>query len=445
MKSGFVCSECGYSSPKWLGRCPSCGKWDTFKEIRAVKGKHSTSERQSPLSLHDIKIRKGERHKTNIDEFDRVLGGGITKGSLVLLGGEPGIGKSTLILQVAKNLVKQGIKILYVSGEESPYQIKMRANRMGIKDEGVFVLSETDIERIHEETDETSPGLLIIDSIQTMYTPDIDSTAGSVSQVRECTQRLLKIAKNKDLSVFIIGHVTKVGAIAGPRMLEHIVDTVLYLEGDRNHYFRILRAVKNRFGSTNEIGVFEMEEKGLKQIKDPSMLFIKEEGVCVPGTSISCVLEGSRAFLVEIQALTSPTYYGYPQRVSSGIDQRRLSMLLAILEKKLGIPVSNQDVFLNVVGGLKVEERSCDLAVISSIASSLKDFNISEKLLVLGEVGLTGEVRAVPRIKKRIMEAKKLGFKTAIIPVSRIRNDTSIEIKEVRWVRDAIKYIKDES
>ncbi|MCK4255567.1 DNA repair protein RadA, partial [candidate division WOR-3 bacterium] len=425
MKSGFVCSECGYSSPKWLGRCPSCGKWDTFKEIRAVKGKHSTSERQSPLSLHDIKIRKGERHKTNIDEFDRVLGGGITKGSLVLLGGEPGIGKSTLILQVAKNLVKQGIKILYVSGEESPYQIKMRANRMGIKDEGVFVLSETDIERIHEETDETSPGLLIIDSIQTMYTPDIDSTAGSVSQVRECTQRLLKIAKNKDLSVFIIGHVTKVGAIAGPRMLEHIVDTVLYLEGDRNHYFRILRAVKNRFGSTNEIGVFEMEEKGLKQIKDPSMLFIKEEGVCVPGTSISCVLEGSRAFLVEIQALTSPTYYGYPQRVSSGIDQRRLSMLLAILEKKLGIPVSNQDVFLNVVGGLKVEERSCDLAVISSIASSLKDFNISEKLLVLGEVGLTGEVRAVPRIKKRIMEAKKLGFKTAIIPVSRIRNDTS--------------------
>ncbi|MCK4328941.1 DNA repair protein RadA [candidate division WOR-3 bacterium] len=445
MKSGFVCSECGYSSPKWLGRCPSCGKWDTFKEIRAVKGKHSTFERQPTLSLHDIKIRKGERHKTNIDEFDRVLGGGITKGSLVLLGGEPGIGKSTLILQVAKNLVKQGIKILYVSGEESPYQIKMRADRMGIKDEGVFVLSETDIERIHEETDETSPGLLIIDSIQTMYTPDIDSTAGSVSQVRECTQRLLKIAKNKDLSVFIIGHVTKVGAIAGPRMLEHIVDTVLYLEGDRNHYFRILRAVKNRFGSTNEIGVFEMEEKGLKQIKDPSMLFIKEEGVCVPGTSISCVLEGSRAFLVEIQALTSPTYYGYPQRVSSGIDQRRLSMLLAILEKKLGIPVSNQDVFLNVVGGLKVEERSCDLAVISSIASSLKDFNISEKLLVLGEVGLTGEVRAVPRIKKRIMEAKKLGFKTAIIPVSRIRNDTSMELKEVRWVRDAIKYIKDES
>ncbi len=445
MKSGFVCSECGYSSPKWLGRCPSCGKWDTFKEIRAVKGKHSTFERQPTLSLHDIKIRKGERHKTNIDEFDRVLGGGITKGSLVLLGGEPGIGKSTLILQVAKNLVKQGIKILYVSGEESPYQIKMRADRMGIKDEGVFVLSETDIERIHEETDETSPGLLIIDSIQTMYTPDIDSTAGSVSQVRECTQRLLKIAKNKDLSVFIIGHVTKVGAIAGPRMLEHIVDTVLYLEGDRNHYFRILRAVKNRFGSTNEIGVFEMEEKGLKQIKDPSMLFIKEEGVCVPGTSISCVLEGSRAFLVEIQALTSPTYYGYPQRVSSGIDQRRLSMLLAILEKKLGIPVSNQDVFLNVVGGLKVEERSCDLAVISSIASSLKDFNISQKLLVLGEVGLTGEVRAVPRIKKRIMEAKKLGFKTAIIPVSGIRNETSMEIKEVRWVRDAIKYIKDES
>ncbi|MCK4595239.1 DNA repair protein RadA [candidate division WOR-3 bacterium] len=445
MKSGFVCSECDYSSPKWIGRCPSCGKWDTFKEIRAVKGKHSTFERQPTLSLHDIKIRKGERHKTNIDEFDRVLGGGITKGSLVLLGGEPGIGKSTLILQVAKNLVKQGIKILYVSGEESPYQIKMRADRMGIKDEGVFVLSETDIERIHEETDETSPGLLIIDSIQTMYTPDIDSTAGSVSQVRECTQRLLKIAKNKDLSVFIIGHVTKVGAIAGPRMLEHIVDTVLYLEGDRNHYFRILRAVKNRFGSTNEIGVFEMEEKGLKQIKDPSMLFIKEEGVCVPGTSISCVLEGSRAFLIEIQALTSPTYYGYPQRVSSGIDQRRLSMLLAILEKKLGIPVSNQDVFLNVVGGLKVEERSCDLAVISSIASSLKDFNISQKLLVLGEVGLTGEVRAVPRIKKRIMEAKKLGFKTAIIPVSRIRNDTSMEIKEVRWVRDAIKYIKDES
>jgi DNA repair protein RadA/Sms len=425
-----------------MGRCPSCGKWNTFREVKPVKRDTRTFERYPPMSLREIKSRKGERLKTNISEFDRVLGGGVVKGSLVLLGGEPGIGKSTLILQAAKNLAREGAKILYVSGEESPYQIKLRAERMGIDDERILVLSETDIEGIEEEASEIVPGLLIIDSIQTMYCPDVESSPGSVTQVKTCTQKLLKLAKNGDMSIFIVGHVTKGGAIAGPRTFEHMVDTVLYLEGDRNHYFRILRAAKNRFGSTNEIGVFEMEEKGLKEIKDPSMLFLMGGNESTPGTSVSCVLEGTRAFLVEIQALTSPTYYGYPQRVSSGIDLRRLAMLLAVVEKKLGLPVSNQDVFINIVGGLKIEERACDLAVLSSIASSLKGFRIPKKLLILGEVGLSGEVRAVPRIEKRIKEGEKLGFETAIIPKSRSRPRTSIKVKEVNWAVDVIEYIK---
>ncbi|MDO9576204.1 MAG: DNA repair protein RadA [bacterium] len=442
MKSNFVCSECGYTSPKWMGRCPSCGEWNTFKEVKPVKSDTHIFERHPPISLQKIKSSEGERLKTNISEFDRVLGGGVVKGSLVLLGGEPGIGKSTLILQAAQNLAKEGVKVLSVSGEESPYQIKVRAKWMGADDEKILVLSEIDIEIIEEEANEMVPGLLIIDSIQSMYCSNVESSPGSVTQVKECTQRLLKIAKNGDMSIFVVGHVTKGGAIAGPRTLEHMVDTVLYLEGDRNYYFRILRAAKNRFGSTNEIGVFEMQEKGLKEIKDPSMLFLMGGNESTPGTSISCVLEGTRAFLVEIQALTSPTYYGYPQRVSGGIDSRRLSMLLAVVEKKLGFPVSNKDVFLNIVGGLKIEERACDLAVLASIASSLKGFRIPKKMLIIGEVGLTGEVRAVARLEKRIKEAEKLGFETAIIPKSRTKLTTSIELKEVNWVLNAIEYIK---
>ncbi len=442
MKSGFVCSECGYSSLKWMGRCPSCGSWDTFKEIKPSKKDTHIFERHPPIPLREIKSGAEERLKTNMVEFDRVLGGGVVKGSLVLLGGEPGIGKSTLILQAAKNLAKEGNKILYVSGEESPYQIKLRAERMEIEGEKILILSETDIETIEEEVNEIVPNLLIIDSIQTMYCPNVDSSPGSVTQVKECTQRLLKLAKNGDMSVFVVGHVTKGGAIAGPRTLEHMVDTVLYLEGDRNFYFRILRAAKNRFGSTNEIGVFEMQERGLKEIKDPSMLFLMSGSESTPGTSISCVLEGSRAFLVEIQVLTSPVHYGYPQRVSSSIDSRRLSMLLAIAEKKLRLSVSNQDVFLNIVGGLRIEERACDLAVLASIASSLKGFKIPKKLLIIGEVGLSGEVRAVPRVEKRIKEAEKLGFETAIIPKSRARPKTSIKLKEVTWIADVIEYIK---
>lgn len=442
MKSGFVCSECGYSSLKWMGRCPSCGSWDTFKEIKPSKKDTHIFERRPPIPLREIKSGAEERLKTNMVEFDRVLGGGVVKGSLVLLGGEPGIGKSTLILQAAKNLAKEGDKILYVSGEESPYQIKLRAERMEIEGEKILILSETDIETIEEEVNEIVPNLLIIDSIQTMYCPNVDSSPGSVTQVKECTQRLLKLAKNGDMSVFVVGHVTKGGAIAGPRTLEHMVDTVLYLEGDRNFYFRILRAAKNRFGSTNEIGVFEMQERGLKEIKDPSMLFLMSGSESTPGTSISCVLEGSRAFLVEIQVLTSPVHYGYPQRVSSSIDSRRLSMLLAIAEKKLRLSVSNQDVFLNIVGGLRIEERACDLAVLASIASSLKGFKIPKKLLIIGEVGLSGEVRAVPRVEKRIKEAEKLGFETAIIPKSRAGLKTSIKLKEVTWIADVIEYIK---
>ncbi|OYD13632.1 DNA repair protein RadA [candidate division WOR-3 bacterium JGI_Cruoil_03_44_89] len=442
MKANFVCNECGYSSPKWMGRCPSCGAWNTFKEVKPLKKDAHIFERRPPMSIREIKSSTGERLKTNIAEFDRVLGGGIVKGSLVLLGGEPGIGKSTLILQAAKNLAREGVKILYISGEESPHQIKLRAERMGIDEERILVLSETDIEMIEEEANEIVPGLLIIDSIQTMYCSSVQSSSGSIAQVKGCTQELLKLAKNGDMSVLIVGHVTKGGAIAGPKTLEHIVDTVLYLEGDRNHYFRILRAAKNRFGSTNEIGVFEMEERGLKEIKDPSMVFLMGRNESAPGTSVSCVLEGTRAFLVEIQALTSPTYYGYPQRVSSSIDSRRLSMLLAVVEKRLGLRVSNQDVFLNIVGGLRIEERACDLAILASIVSSLKGFRIPKKLLIIGEVGLSGEVRAVPRTEKRIKEAEKLGFEIAIIPKSSAKLTTSINVKQLNWAADAIEYIK---
>lgn len=436
----FVCSECGYSSLKWIGKCPGCGVWNRFKELREErKERKGLFKGQPAVSLQEIKREKGERLKTGIGEFDRVLGGGVVKGSIVLLGGEPGIGKSTLILQAAKRLAKD--RVLYISGEESPHQLKLRADRMGVNGENIFIMSEIDIERIEEEIDKTSPGLVIIDSIQTMYCQGLDSAPGSVAQVRESTQRLLKLAKCGGVPIFIVGHVTKGGAIAGPRTLEHMVDTVLYLEGDRNHYFRILRAAKNRFGSTNEIGVFEMEQKGLKEIKDPSMMFIGDMDESPPGTSVGCVLEGTRVFLVEIQALTSPTYYGYPQRVCTGINPRRLSMLLAVVEKKLSFPVSNQDVFLNIVGGLKIDERGCDLGIIVSIVSSLKGFKIPKRLVVMGEVGLSGELRGVSRLAKRIKEAERLGFERAIVPRTRERIKTSIDLKEIRWVSEAIKCI----
>ncbi len=439
----FVCSECGYSSLKWMGRCPSCGAWNSFKEMRDSKpSKKGMIEGHPPVSLKDIEISKGGRLKTNIGEFDRVLGGGIVGGSIILLGGEPGIGKSTLILQAAKNLSKY--KVLYVSGEESLAQIKLRANRMGVDGEGILIMSEIDIDRIEGEVEKNSPGLIIIDSIQTMYSCDVDSTPGSIAQVRGVTQRLVGIAKGREIPIFIVGHVTKGGAIAGPRTLEHMVDTVLYLEGDRNHYFRILRAAKNRFGSTNEIGIFEMGEKGLEEIKDPSMLFIGEKDESVPGTSISCVLEGTRVFLVEIQALTSPTYYGYPQRVASGIDQRRLAMLLAIVEKKLSFAVSNQDVFINVVGGLKINDRACDLGIILSLVSSLKGIMIPKRLVLIGEVGLSGEVRIVSRLEGRIKEAEKLGFTDILVPVTRKDLRSKANLKQIRWIGEAVRYIKDE-
>jgi DNA repair protein RadA/Sms len=393
---------------------------------------------QPPRSLKDIQISASIRTKTGIGEFDRVMGGGIVAGSLVLIGGEPGIGKSTLILQATNNLANKGNQILYCSGEESREQIKLRAERMGIVNESLYILSEIDIERILREIENLSPKLVVIDSIQTVYRPDIDNFPGSVVQVRECASNLIKTAKGKRIPVFIIGHVTKGGVIAGPRTLEHMVDTVLYLEGDRNHFFRILRAAKNRFGSTNEIGVFEMGERGLMEVKDPSLVFLEERNENLPGVATVCSLEGTRPFLVEVQALVSKTSYGMPQRVVSGVDYRRFAMLIAVCEKKLGIRLGAQDVFLNIVGGLRIEETASDLGIVCAIVSAYRGRAIDRRTIIIGEVGLTGEVRSISQLQKRVNEAERLGFKRCIVPRARGRIKSKIEIVPVHKVSEAL-------
>ncbi len=444
----YVCGDCGYTSAQWLGKCPSCGKWNTFiEEIvkptinRGIKKRGDYLERAKSFLLKDIKITEKTRTKTGIDEFDRVLGGGIVKGSVVLIGGEPGIGKSTLILQSVYNLAKKGIKIVYVSGEESPLQIKLRADRLKCSDQDIEILSETDIEQILTVFNPPFTNLVVIDSIQSIYHQDISSIPGSISQVRECGQRIMESAKTTGIPVFIIGHVTKGGMIAGPKTLEHLVDTVLYLEGDKNHFYRILRAAKNRFGSTNEIGVFEMESSGLKEVKDPSLMFmgIREENPS--GTCTVCAMEGSRPFLVEIEALVAQASYGTPQRVSSGIDYRRVAMLLAVIERRLNIRMGIKDVFLNVVGGLFLEERAGDLGVILAIISSFKNRPIDKYTIALGEVGLTGEIRPVSQIDKRIKEATRLGFKKCIIPYYNRTGKTDISILKARTVKEAVNLV----
>lgn len=423
-KTIFTCQNCGYQAPKWLGKCPDCGSWNSLVEeqygaiMPASEVMSIGSEGLPPQSIMAIVTKEEGRLKTELAEFDRVLGGGLVIGSVVLIGGDPGIGKSTLLLQALNKLAQKNIPVLYVSGEESLRQTKMRAERIGVNSPNLFVLAENSLEKIIAEIKKLKPKVAVIDSIQTIYTSQLPSAPGSISQVRESAGKLMLHAKSSGLSTFIIGHVTKEGAIAGPRVLEHMVDTVLYFEGDRGHPYRILRAVKNRFGSTNEIGVFEMKEGGLEEVANPSELFLAERPIDVPGSVVISSLEGSRPILVELQALVSPTSYGMPRRTAIGVDPNRLSLLVAVLEKKVGMNLSQQDIFVNVAGGVRVEEPAVDLGLISAIASSFLDKPIFSKAMVIGEVGLAGEVRGIHQAEIRLKEAAKLGFKKCLLPRS---------------------------
>ena len=416
----FVCSNCGNEFSKWFGRCPACNEWNTCYEEKVnlkSSGKSASKKTATTVKLDDVKKQDIVRTKTGFGELDRVLGGGLVKGSLTLLGGEPGIGKSTLILQICDKIKGEG-QVLYVSGEESAQQIKIRADRLGIKNNDIVFLGETDIDVIEDAILKTNPKLVIIDSIQTMYSDEITSGPGSVSQVREITARIMKMCKQEEITTIIIGHVTKDGNIAGPRVLEHMVDTVLYLEGERYFAYRILRGVKNRFGSTNEIGMFEMNDIGMCEISNPSSVLLSEKNENIAGSIVVASIEGTRPILVELQALTSTSVFGMPRRTANGIDYNRLTLLIAVLEKRTGLPLGNQDVYLNIVGGIKINEPALDLGIILAVSSSFKNIPIPNDVIAIGEVGLTGEVRSVNQIEKRIKEAEKLGFKKCIIPES---------------------------
>ncbi len=448
-KTVFVCNQCGYESAKWYGKCPGCGEWDSLNEeqiiTESVKNAKSKISKYSnialPLSQIDSSIEL--RYDTGVKELNRVLGGGLVKGSLVLLCGDPGIGKSTILLQICEKISK-GFSILYVSGEESAYQIKMRAKRLGITNESLKILCETDAEVVCEYARTEKPDIVIVDSIQTMNITDVNSTSGSVTQVRECTNLFMRTAKQNDISIILVGHVNKDGNIAGPKVLEHIVDTVLYFEGERNLTYRILRAAKNRFGSTNEIGVFEMTSKGLVEIESPSLAMISGRPLNVSGTCVTCLIEGSRPILAEVQGLATTSGFGNPRRMSAGFDYNRMVMLIAILEKRAGYFLGNMDCYVNIAGGLRADEPACDLAVALSIISSLKDSIINSETIVFGEVGLAGEIRTVNNCEQRIRESERLGFKRCIIPRQNIKNlpkgeFKSIEIIGVRNIREAFE------
>ena len=416
----FACQSCGYQAPKWMGRCPDCGQWNSFAEeitepaIRQGK----VDSMGQPQTVNSITIDPEQRFKTGITEFDRALGGGVVPGSLLLLGGDPGIGKSTLILQVAAMLSGQGLKSLYLSGEESPQQIKLRASRLSIHSDELFIITGTCIEDLFEKMEGLRPDLLIVDSIQTIYTNALPSAPGSVGQLREVSSRLLRWAKGSNTPTFLIGHVTKDGAIAGPKVLEHLVDTVLYFEGDSSHVFRIVRAVKNRYGSTNEIGVFEMKETGLEEVGNPSRIFLQERPEGSAGSIVIPCLEGTRPVLLEIQALVGPSPLGMPRRTTVGVDHNRVSLLVAVLGKRVGIEMGDQDIFVNVAGGLRVDEPAADLGIVSAMTSSFFDKPVAPDTAIFGEVGLTGEVRGVSQPELRINEAKKLGFRRCILSKS---------------------------
>jgi DNA repair protein RadA/Sms len=419
VKSAFFCQNCGHEAPKWLGKCPSCSEWNTFVEEIVEKNTSevvafSTSRRNAkPQALQTIENQEHARIILKDDEMNRVLGGGVVPGSLILFGGEPGIGKSTLILQLA--VMEKEMRVLYVSGEESEQQIKMRAERIGLANQECFILTETNLQNILAQAEEIQPKLLVIDSIQTVYNSNIESSPGSISQVRECTAQLLRYAKQTGVPVFLIGHITKEGSLAGPKVLEHMVDTVMQFEGDRNHVYRLLRTIKNRFGSTNELGIYEMLGSGLRQVSNPSEILITNTDSSLSGIAIAATLEGNRPILVEVQALVSTAAYGTPQRSSTGFDSRRLNMLLAVMEKRCGFKLGAKDVFLNIAGGIKVDDPAIDLAVVAAVLSSNTDIPINGSTCLSAEVGLSGEIRPVNRIDQRIHEAEKLGFEKIII------------------------------
>lgn len=441
-KTKYVCDRCGAESLKWMGRCPECGEWNTLVEVTEAAQSTRTTSRGgvAPVRLNDVPLQALDRMRVPIGEMDRVLGGGIVPGSVVLIGGDPGIGKSTLLLQLASSLADEQGNVLYVSGEESVYQVKMRAERLGLRSDRLYLFSENDLDRVVEQAEQVSPSMLIVDSIQSVFTEDVASTAGSVSQLRECTARLIQLAKSSGLPVFVVGHVTKEGAIAGPKLLEHMVDAVLYMEGERFHSYRLLRSVKNRFGSTNEIGVFEMREEGMVEVPNPSIAFLADRTLMRSGSTVVVTLEGTRALMAEIQALTSYAPSHIPRRTAYGIEIPRLLLLTAVLGKRVGLKLYDQDVYVNVVGGLRIDEPAADLGVALAIVSSLKDVPVDPELAVVGEIGLSGELRSVSHVDQRLKEAEKLGFKRCLVPKSaRVQKTGGIEVLAARSLDEAIE------
>ncbi len=453
-KTIFVCTQCGHETSKWMGQCPGCREWNSFVEEVKMTGKNTRSAKSaSPVvagsakvqKLNDIIIDDDVRLKTKIDELDRVLGGGIVAGSLTLVGGDPGIGKSTLLLQMCQEISNQGKKVLYVTGEESLKQIKLRAQRLKVDGKSVMLYAETSLQYIEQAIKNEQPDILIVDSIQTIYSDDITSSPGSVSQVREVTSAMMRIAKQIGLSTFIIGHVTKDGAIAGPRVLEHMVDTVLYFEGDRSFSYRVLRAVKNRFGSTNEIGVFEMVDSGLREVSNPSEYMLTGKPIGESGSVVTCCMEGTRPLLVEVQALVTQSNFGMPRRTANGTDYNRVNLLVAVLEKKVGLQLGSHDSYVNIAGGIKVNEPALDLSIITALASSFRDVPVNDDTIVFGEVGLTGEVRGITQCDQRVIEASKMGFTTCIIPKANLKHldkIKGIKIIGVKTVEEALQYVR---
>ncbi len=447
-KTVFFCQNCGHEEQKWLGQCPVCKEWNTFVEEKVSTGKRTAQEKTvrdaKIVPLTQVQTETEERIHTSMDELDRVLGGGIVPGSLILVGGDPGIGKSTLLLQVCRELAEKGQKVLYISGEESLRQIKLRAQRMGEFTDRVLLFCETSLEIIREVIEKEKPEIVVIDSIQTMYSEEVASAPGSVSQVREATNTLMQLAKGLGITIFIVGHVTKEGTVAGPRVLEHMVDTVLYFEGDRHASYRILRGVKNRFGSTNEIGVFEMCQEGLKEVKNPSEFMLSGRPENAPGSVVACSMEGTRPVLLEIQALVCKSGFGFPRRTAAGTDYNRVNLLMAVLEKRAGYALGDWDAYVNIAGGIRINEPAVDLGIVLAIASSYKNRPLSDDTIVFGEVGLSGEVRAVSMPEQRVAEAKKLGFRNCIIPavsVDSVKNIEGIRIAGVSHIREAIQQL----
>lgn len=447
VKTKFFCTECGYETPKWYGKCPGCGSWNTMVEEteKVVKTQGLTSgifhTKEKPLPIINIESGQEPRIQTGIAELNRVLGGGVVPGSLILVGGDPGIGKSTLLLQTSHEMARAGLRVLYISGEESTRQTKLRAERLGALSAELYVLCESSMDNIEEAIEQIKPDFLVIDSIQTVYLAEVTSAPGSVSQVRECTARFMRIAKGQGIATVLVGHVTKEGAIAGPRMLEHMVDCVLYFEGERHHSYRLLRAVKNRFGSTNEIGIFEMNEAGLTEVANPSELFLSERPLGVAGSTVVASMEGTRPMLVELQALIASTHFPSPRRMATGVDHNRMNLIIAVLEKRMGMFLQNQDAYVNLAGGVKLDEPAVDLAMAISIASSFRDLPTKPYDVIFGEVGLTGEVRAVARAEQRVKEAAKLGFKRVILPEKSMKGwngPKDIQLIGVNTVADAL-------